>query len=254
MVEMTSFAPGQFCWIELTTSDSSAARAFYSTLFGWTTSEVPIPDGVYYLMKKNDRTAAAIYEEKKSPPHWNNYVSVVSVDETAAKAKELGGKVMMGPFDVMDAGRLVVVVDPTGGVVSAWEARRTKGVEVYGEPGALCWNELTTHDGAAAREFYTQLFGWRAGGDANYTEWHLGDTSGAVPVVAAVGGMMEMKDAPVGWFPYFAVENCDASAELAKAGGGRVYKEPADIERVGRFAIVADPQGAVFAIIQLKQM
>jgi predicted enzyme related to lactoylglutathione lyase len=252
MPEIESFAPGQFCWLELATSDHSAAVAFYTTLFGWTTTEMPTPGGVYVMLKKNGRTAAALYEEKNAPPHWNNYVAVASADETAAKAKELGGKLMMEPFDVMDVGRMAVVVDPTGGILAVWEARRTKGIEIYGEPGALCWNELTTHDAATAREFYTRLFGWRAGGDANYTEWHLGDTAGAVPVVAAVGGMMEMTEAPVGWFPYFAVENCDASAETAKANGGRVYKEPADIERVGRFAIVADPQGAVFAIIQLS--
>jgi predicted enzyme related to lactoylglutathione lyase len=254
MADISSFAPGQFCWIELATSDSNAARAFYSTLFGWTAAEIPIPGGVYSMMKKDGKTAAALYEEKNSPPHWNNYVSVVSADETAAKAKDLGGKIMMGPLDVMDAGRLAVIVDPTGGIISAWEARRNKGVEVYGETGALCWNEMTTHDAAAAREFYTQLFPWRAGGDANYTEWHLADTTGAAPVVAAIGGMMEMKDAPVGWFPYFAVDDCDASAEQVKANGGRIYKEPADIPNVGRFAIIADPQGAVSAIIHVTQM
>jgi predicted enzyme related to lactoylglutathione lyase len=246
MADISSFAPGQFCWIELATSDSNAARAFYSTLFGWTAAEIPIPGGVYSMMKKDGKTAAALYEEKNAHPHWNNYVSVVSADETAAKAKDLDGKVLMGPFDVMDVGRMAVIADPAGGIVAAWEARSNKGVEVYGETGALCWNELTTHDAAAAKTFYTSLFGWEAKGDPNYTEWHVGER--------AIGGMMEMKDAPVGWFPYFAVENCDATAEAAKANGGRVYKEPADIEHVGRFASIADPQGAVFAIIQLTQM
>src|SRR5438874_1938420 len=119
---MAMNSPGTFCWIELHAPSEAEAKSFYTSLFGWTTKEIPIPDGSNYVMfQKNGKTAAAMYENKQGHPAWASYVAVTSVDESAAKAKSLGGSVMMGPFDVMDAGRMAVVADPTGAAFAMWQ-------------------------------------------------------------------------------------------------------------------------------------
>src|SRR4051794_16638978 len=111
--------PGNFCWFELMTTDGEAAKQFYTSLFGWTIADVPAgPDMVYTLLKLGEKDAAALYPMNKEqlgqgiPPNWMTYVSVASADESAKKAEQLGGKIFMAPFDVMDAGRMALIQDP----------------------------------------------------------------------------------------------------------------------------------------------
>src|SRR4051812_2969672 len=80
------------------------------------------------------------------PAHWNSYVTVDVVDAVASRVGDLGGQVYVPPFDVMDVGRRAVLGDPTGGVLSLWEARRHPGAGLVNAPGAFWWNELATRD------------------------------------------------------------------------------------------------------------
>jgi predicted enzyme related to lactoylglutathione lyase len=187
------------------------------------------------------------------PPHWGAYVSVASADEAAAKAASLGGTVIVPPFDVFDFGRMAVLQDPAGATFSVWEPKSHIGVTRINEPGALCWTELATRDVEGAERFYTSLFGWglkkSAGGGMEYTEL----LNEGVPI----GGMMKMGDqyppgVPPHWLTYFAVDDCDASASKAASLGGTTLVGPMDIPNTGRFAVVQDPQGAVFAVYKPK--
>jgi uncharacterized protein len=252
MTEITKYEPGSFCWTELATNDRKAAAEFYGSLFGWTPDEQPMgPDDVYVMLKKGDKVAAALYHDKQSgaPPHWNCYVAVTSADEAAEKAKSLGGTVIAPPFDVFEAGRMAVISDPEGAVFQVWEARNTKGADIIREEGALTWNELMSHQAEKARDFYTALFGWTAKGGPEYIEMHLGNEG--------IGGIFPMQGemfqhVPANWMPYFHVSDCDASANKARSLGARIVKEPQDIPKVGRFAIISDPQGAMFNIFEAK--
>jgi len=255
MAEVTRHEPGQFCWPELATSDRPAAKAFYSSVFGWTADDRPAGPGVVYTMLKlHGLDVGAIYEQEKEeaargvPPHWNVYVSVASADETAARARRLGGTILAEPFEVMDAGRMAVIQDPAGAVVCAWQGRRHGGARVVDEPGAMCWCELATTDPEKAGRFHAELFGWRlkpSGGD--YTEFQRG--------VQSIGGMMaitpEWGDVPSHWLTYFAVGEVDGTASKAQKLGAQARLPPRDIPNVGRFAVLIDPQGAPFAIIRL---
>ncbi|HXI23333.1 MAG TPA: VOC family protein [Pyrinomonadaceae bacterium] len=249
-------APGSFCWIELATTDGPGAKKFYGELFGWEAQDMPIgPDMVYTMLKLNGKDVAALYQKgeqmKDVPTHWASYVSVTSADETAAKAKALGGNVIQEPFDVMDVGRMAVVSDPTGAVFSIWQPKLHKGVGVKGEIGSLCWDELLTNDTEKAKDFYTKLFDWTAktdSGEMPYTEWINGEDH--------IGGMMQiqpfMGPIPPNWGIYIAVADCDGTVEKATSLGARTYVPPTDIPNVGRFAVLADPQGAVFNVIKLS--
>jgi predicted enzyme related to lactoylglutathione lyase len=154
MVEKARHEPGTFCWVELATSDGAAAKTFYS-LFGWTADDTPGGGGVYTTLRKNGKAAAALYEpgpeQKGIPPHWSSYVYVENADDAAAQAKELGGTVMMGPFDVMEHGRMAVVADPTGAVFSLWQARSHIGRRSSTSPGRSAGTSCTRPTRTARR-------------------------------------------------------------------------------------------------------
>ena len=257
MAEFSSHTPGAFSWVELATSDQRAAAGFYGTLFGWDVTEHPMgPGEVYTIFLTRGQDVAAAYtmgpEERQSgvPPHWNLYVAVADVDETVQHAQALGARVLAPPFDVTDVGRMAALEDPTGAAFMVWQAKHHIGAKILNEPGALCWSELTTRDTKAAESFYTKLFGWAPkhsapGADMEYTEFRVGGQ----PSI----GMMPMPPGmPAGvpsyWMPYFQVVDCDGTTAAAKERGASVMVGPRDISHAGRFAILKDPQGAMFAL------
>ena len=166
--------------------------------------------------------------------------------QSAKKAKDLGGKLLMEPFDVMDVGRMAVIQDPQGATFCVWEPKKHIGAELMNEPGTMCWAELDTTDTESAKKFYTGLFGWGTKDSEQYTEWLRGGTS--------IGGMMkipkEWGPVPPNWLVYFMVSDVDASAKKAGELGAGTIVPPMDIPKTGRFAVLHDQQGAVFAIFK----
>src|SRR5438105_2252253 len=247
----TRHAPGTFCWPELATKDQNAAKRFYSDLFGWSSSDSPIGEGESYtIFQKNGKDTAALMQlgakQAGVPPHWNAYIAVDNVDQSTQKAKQLGGKVQVEPMDVMDHGRMAVIQDPTGAMFCLWQAKNHAGVGVLNETGALCWTELLTPDPAKAKTFYTQLLGWKAedmpGIAAPYTVFSRSDGTRA-------GGLMVMpKEAqgPPAWIGYIQVDDARATNDQANRSGAKTLAGPMDIPNVGTFAVIMDPQGAVF--------
>lgn len=254
MSTITTYAPGTFCWAELATTDVEAAKQFYTTMFGWSVFEAPMPDGVYTMFLSGGNYAAAAYPSPAGvPTHWATYFSVASADETAAKVEALGGKVLMPPFDVPSAGRMTVIQDPQGATFAIWQAGNHIGATHGGPLGMFTWPELATPDPAGSVAFYSGLFGWKtkpeSGFDtAPYVEWINGE--------AHIGGLMPMRGemwqgVPPHWMLYVTVADCDADAAKVASLGGRVRVPPTDIPNVGRFSVVSDPQGATFSLIQM---
>jgi uncharacterized protein len=257
MADIDTYAPGTFCWPELSTTDQKGATAFYRDLFGWEINDQPMgPGETYSMFQVRSRPVGAAYtmrpeqRQQGMPPHWGSYVAVTSADEAAKRAESLGGKVLAPAFDVMDAGRMAVLQDPTGAIFMVWQATKHVGARILNEPGALCWTELATRDTKAAEKFYTQLFGWTAkvGGQNTPMEYTEFSNQGKPGV-----GMMQMPPqvpahVPPYWLPYFQVTDCDASTTKAKALGGQAAVAPMDIPGTGRFSVISDPQGAMFAM------
>jgi predicted enzyme related to lactoylglutathione lyase len=253
----TTYAPGTFCWPELTSTDQGAAEKFYTALFGWTIKETPMgPDSHYTIFLKDGQDVSALaqmdkeQEKRGIPSNWLSYVSTTNVDASVEKAKSLGATLLAGPFDVMEHGRMAVLQDPTGAAVALWQAKAHPGAARIDQPFALVWTELMTPDPKKSTPFYTGLFGWTtetmAMGGYDYTIWKRGKDS--------AGGMMqitpEMGKMPAHWIPYFGVTDVDAIVKKAKDLGGKIMLEPKDIPGVGRMAIVTDPTGAHFSILQ----
>jgi predicted enzyme related to lactoylglutathione lyase len=258
MGKRTSYEPGTFSWVDLATTDPQGAKRFYGDLFGWRPDDQPVGEGRFYTMLYvGDDAAAALYEQGPEqraagmPPVWLSYVTVTSADESAARAKELGGAVHMEPFDVMDVGRMALLGDPTGAMLAVWQPGTSIGATRVNEPGCLTWNEIATTDPETARTFYEGLFGWSfqemdAGGGPAY--WIIGHGGAAG---GRNGGMRQMSPdeaaVPPHWMPYFAVADVDATAERVQSDGGRTIAGPMDLP-AGRVAAFTDPQGGAFAV------
>jgi uncharacterized protein len=248
---------GAFCWIELGTSDQKAAKSFYESLFGWSSVDTPMgPDEFYTLFKLDGQDAAAAYTLRKGqkeqgvPPNWMIYVAVESADAAAAKVTENGGTVIMPPFDVWDLGRMAACIDPTGAVFSLWQAKNHKGTGIAGTPGTLCWADLSSPDSETARRFYASVFGWNIFPGENDPSGYLHIKNGD----QFIGGIQTAKErnpnAPPHWLPYYLVSSCDASSTKAKGLGATLFLQPTHMETVGTFSVLADPQGAVFALFE----
>jgi len=257
MAHIDHHPPGSFCWIELATTDQNAAKSFYSSLFGWDPQDSPMgPDGSYTMFKLEGRDAAAGYTLRPDqraqgvPPHWMPYVAVDNADQAVNKVKQLGGTVLAPAFDVMDLGRMAVLQDPTGAPFCVWQAKKNTGLGIAHVAGTLCWADLSTPDPKSAGDFYSGLFGWQLILDpkdpSGYVHIKNGEhfIGGIPPATCHQPGM------PAHWLAYFAVDDVDSSAHQAKQMGATLFLDPMTMEGVGRMAVIADPQGAVFSIFK----
>jgi predicted enzyme related to lactoylglutathione lyase len=240
--------------VGLATSDPAGAKAFYTSLFGWQTEDLSGgAAGAYAILRRDGEEVAILYRQTPearaagAPPHWTSYISVEDADVTAARAGELGGAaVFREPFDVLDAGRVAAIRDPTGAIVSLWQPRSRIGATLVNDVGAWCWNELATTDVERAKSFFGELLGWE----------YETDDSGYASIKNAGrrnGGIREQTDQEHGiepnWLPYFTVDNADDAARQAEQVGGRTLVPATEIH-IGRFAVIADQQGAAFAIFE----
>ncbi len=254
MPTVAHHAPGSFSWFELATTDQDAAKHFYTSLFGWTFYDSPMgPNDFYTTFQLDGQKVGATYTLQQDqlaigvPPHWNLYIAVESADAAVARALELDGKVLGGPFDVSTHGRMAFIADPTGAAFSVWQAGDHPGVSLVGEPGAVCWADLSTPDQATAAAFYRDLFGYTLPpGEGGYLHIRNGE--------AFIGGMLAAAqrdpNAPPHWLVYIQVEDSAVSTAKAKELGASIFAGPVEIPNAGTLTVLADPQGAVFALFQ----
>jgi predicted enzyme related to lactoylglutathione lyase len=252
MGERTKYTPGTFSWVDLATSDQPAAKAFYSELFGWTSIDNPVGDGVVYsMMQKDGKDVCAIAPQQQeqaaagAPPAWNNYVTVESADASAEQATELGGQVHAPAFDVMEVGRMAVIQDPQGAFFMVWEPKAHIGASLVNAPGALSWNELASPDFEGSKAFYGGLFGWTfeafegMGMPYETIKNAAGHSNGGIRPPAP--------GEPAYWLAYFGSDDVDAGIAKVEQLGGKKVAGPYEIG-MGKIAICSDPQGAVFAL------
>lgn len=253
MPEATSpYRPGTPCWTELTVPDQRAALDFYRDLFGWQGEPGPPEVGGYAVCTLRGKAVAGIMtamapEGLPVPPTvWTTYLATADLDAAVEAVPAKGGRVMFGPMDVMTIGRMAIVVDPAGAVFGLWQSRDFFGAQIVNEPGSVVWNELNTADPAAARTFYPAL-----GLEAAPME----EAPGYFALTAdgrTVGGMQGLDKLPPGtpshWLTYFSVDDTDSTVDALIRAGGTVLKPPFDMMDF-RMAVVADPQGAPFALV-----
>ncbi len=255
-MEIDRYDDGVPSWIDLGSPDLEAAKAFYGDLFGWDTPAGPAEAGGYSVCELGGKTVAGLGPKMNPdfPTVWMSYVNVDDAEATTAKVSASGCTVFVPPMQVMDVGHMAIFADSAGAVLGLWQPGTHMGAQLANEPGAFCWNELITTALEGSKAFYKAVFGWEAEdattpeGAHAYTEWKLAGRS--------IGGMMAKTpdmpaEMPPNWGVYFAVADADAAVAKAQELGGSLLMGPTDIDP-GRFAVMADTQGAVFNVIKMK--
>ena len=250
---MTAPTPGVPNWVDLGTADLADATRFYTELFGWTAHVSGEQYGGYTIFNLRGRPVAGagpLFGEGQ-PTAWSAYVATDDADAVAARVEAAGGKVLVPPFDVMEQGRMSAFLDRTGAAFSVWEPGTMPGAEVFDVPGALTWLELTTRDVEGSKAFYGAVFGWTARESPMmgppYQVWELNGQTVAGMLPMAGPGWPD--DLSPHWMIYFAVDDCDETVALAQELGGRVIGAPENFP-MGRYAIIEDPQGGTFSVLQ----
>lgn len=241
-------------WVDLNTTDVESARTFYTAVLGWSYQTSTADVGTYHIALVGGHDAAGLMAAapgSQAPAMWTIFVRVASAEETMAAVANAGGTVLVPPFDIPGGARVGVAADPRGATFAVMAGGPEPGP---GEPplrrpeaGAVAWCEVLTRDPAAAISFYDAVFGWQPRLDAasGYTTLVRGDHE--------VGGILTMPpeipaQAPSHWLVYFTVDDVRAAAARADAAGGAVLRAPATGGPIS-FAVLADPQGAVFGVM-----
>jgi predicted enzyme related to lactoylglutathione lyase len=243
---------GDFCWHEVNTRDPAGTVGFYGALLGATTTSMPMPHGDYSMLAVDGHTVLGVMPLQglapdHVPTHWLGYVAVDDVDATTERAKQLGAQALVEPMDV-PIGRWSLVEHPAGGVAALFQADpgKTDGTNSFG-PGAVAWNHLATPDVEGAAAFWSGLLGWEAMPSPD------GGADGSRRMTAhgrPVAGIMPSatKDDHPGWLAFIAVRDLADSLRRAIALGATQRTEPLPVAGLGTVVVLADPQGALFAI------
>jgi len=248
--------PGKVVWVQLVTPDLGAAKTFYAGLFGWTFRDDPPGGPEYSEALLGGRPVAGLFQKSIKPgehrqPAWLAYISTSDVDATTKTALQHGAKVLFGPHDVPELGRDVVLADPQGAVFAVLASSSGDPPDVLGDPGEWIWSSLITSDPDTDAAFYQTLFA--------YDVFDLAAEKGAQHFLLAAGGYARasVNPLPAGavnphphWLNYVRVDDAVAAAAKVVALGGRVLVEPRIDRHGGKVAVVADPSGAPFGLLE----
>ncbi|WP_405134682.1 VOC family protein [Nocardia sp. NBC_01388] len=253
-VRNEAWSPGTPCWIDCQVDDPAKAGEFYAELFGWDVRGAGEDAGGYLMALREGQAIAGVGPKPEGgvPSVWTTYFAVAEADATAERITAAGGRILVPPFDVMEFGRMFVAADVSGAPFAVWEARAHNGAAVHNEHGAYVWNDLHTGDYEAAKDFYSSVFG--------FTVTEFGDGAmrygtlvppGATEPVAGINDDTVDGAAPEQpyWLTWFQFDGLDEGLRRAAELGATVLV-PAQDGPFGRMAILAAPQGEMFALLE----
>jgi uncharacterized protein len=261
MSDRDGYRPGEFCWVDLATTDYGAAKTFYSDLLGDEFEDAPGSDPEsgfdYGFLMRDGKLIGGIGSTMSpdQPPAWSSYVWVESADQSVEKVKAAGGTTALEPMDLPNnAGRMAMCQDPEGAFFGIYEARDNRGAELVNELGCWTWSNRLTRDLEGMKRFYGEVFGWSATSNPEAPEgilnWQVEDQRWP----EGLGGLMAMPDdippeIPPYWEVYFIVEELDGAIEKTRDAGGQLMAGPLDLP-IARIATVTDPQGAAVSLME----
>jgi hypothetical protein len=252
MAERDGYDPGTPSWVDLTTPDLDAALQFYGGLFGWEFEDAGEEAGHYHMAHLRSKRVAGLGPTQPGAPplaYWTTYLTGSDVEAHAKAIADAGGRVMFGPMDVMEQGRMLVAADPEGAMFGIWQPQAHTGAQLVNEDAALTWNQVMTRDVEGAERFYGAVFGFEFESLPGTEGYRLLKVGGNV-----VGGIFAMEegvpaDVPPHWLTYFQLDDVDRGFARVRELGGQVLSEPMDTQ-FGRWAAVQDPQGGTFCLIR----
>lgn len=248
--------PGTPAWVNLQTPVGPlTASRFYCALFGWRmlARHRPMDDASgWWIFRLDDMDVGDVGPGPK--PTWTMNISVDDADATARAVVDQGGGISLWPTPYFGTGRMAICSDPLGARFAIWESAGQLSPDVTDEPGSFTWCELTCRDVDVAKAFYAAVFGWESTyppflEGSGYSVFSLPDVERPVAGMVQVDDLWP-EDVPPHWMIYFAVTDTDRVAARAAELGGSVAVEPFDLFNVGRVAVLNDPEGASFSVLQ----
>jgi len=248
--------PGKVIWVELVTPDLAAAERFYGGLFGWTFRDLHAGDTRYALAQRDGEAVAGLVERavpatEKRQPAWLTFLAVGDVDDASRAVVAKGGKILLQPRTYASRGRQAVFADPQGAVFAVLASHSGDPPDYLAAPGAWVWSSLFARDADQDAGFYQTVFG--------YDVFDLDDESGSRHMILSSGdyARLSVNQLPADaarrhphWLNFVRVVDAADSSAKAVALGGRVLV-PARLDRHGgKLAVLADPTGAPFGVME----
>jgi predicted enzyme related to lactoylglutathione lyase len=244
-----AYQTNHFCWHGCNSTDTAAAKAFYTKVIGWNAADVPMGDSTATVFMSGEDGIAHLTEPPAPgvPSHWNNYLRVDDVDASSASAAKNGGVVLVPPTDI-PPGRFSMVASPSGATFALFHEASDESVHSDDGPGRIHWVELHSTDLDADVAWLVGAFGFETGDmpmpdGSTYKLLKQGDKMLAGAMKSQQPGTPSM------WLAWFQVADVDATVSTAKEAGGNVLSPIMDMPGVGRMAMVQDPTGGVFGVI-----
>ncbi|MFA7481527.1 MAG: VOC family protein [Vulcanimicrobiota bacterium] len=239
--------PGFFCWVDAAVTDPTASHKFFSELFGWGRRVRPTEQALAYniMTLHGEHVAGICHVEPEGPSQWMSYLLVDDLGEAERRAQKLGAEILRSNEEIKGFGHMSVLEDPTGAIFALWETARGGEPGIPFGPNSVGWTELITTDLEKATRFYQQLTGW------DYYDTRFGDLEYRVFSLHSqeVCGMKTGENRSY-WMVHFAVEDCDLAFRRGVELGGSELLAPFDLPDIGRCAVLADPSGGPFGIVQ----
>jgi predicted enzyme related to lactoylglutathione lyase len=247
---------GKMIFVELVTPDLAAAKQFYAGLFGWTFRDIQAGETEYAEASLYGRPVAGlIHKELPSGMHrqpaWLSFIAAKDVDAAESIALQHGAKVLFEPHSIPDRGREAVFADPQGAIFAILASSSGDPTDVLAAPGEWIWSSLITTDPDTGAAFYQALF--------NYEVYEVSSDEGAEHLMlasdnysrASVNSLPANKPSVHShWLNFVHVEDTVMMTKKVVALGGRVLVEPRLDRDGGKVAVVADPQGATFGLLE----
>jgi len=247
---------GKVIFVELVTPDLVSAERFYSGLFGWT-FPAPQTDGAQYAQAYLNGYPVAGLVQKSVPSNehrqsaWLSFIATSDVDATKATAVQHGAKVLIEPRDVPNRGRQAVFADPQGAVFAVLASSSGDPVDVLPEPGEWIWSSLISSDPDNGAAFYQALFNYEIYElPANPGMEHLMLASENFARASANSMPSSGPNRHSHWLNFVRVTDAVAMTAKVTALGGHVLVEPRMDRHGGKVAIVSDPAGAPFGLLE----
>jgi uncharacterized protein len=247
---------GKVIFLELVTPDLAVAERFYGEVFGWTFRDIHVGRTAYAEAMLGEQPVAGLLQKnlpagEHRQPAWLTYFAVRDVDSATQTAVQHGAKILFQPHSFPDRGREAVLADPQGAVFAVLASTSGDPPDLLADPGAWMWSSLITSDPDADAAFYQALF--------NYEVFEVPNEPGAQHFILASEGYARASVNPPPasrpdiyphWLNYVRVDDAAATAAKVVALGGRVLVEPRLSREGGKIALVADPLGAPFGLLE----
>ncbi|MXQ55684.1 VOC family protein [Shimazuella alba] len=241
----------QLCWIDIKTLDMDMTKQFYRKFLGWQFKEERLSNRMYTKIYLAENEIGGLTDlnlpifAKGIMPHVSCYVEVDNVDQMAVRVLDLGGKLLLEPFDVGDLSRMATIQDPTGAVLTLWETQKFRGMNAdISREGAPIRMELMTTDLTKAGAFYSKLFNWEL--ESNISIPFKSRKRYPASMSEVTPNITESQ-----WIICFHTHNLDNKLAIAQSLGAKVMVRAQDTNGEDSF-LLACPDGTVCSIMEPK--